>query len=245
MSDTPEEEPPILDPGKVLDFWNSRARKMASGDKVNLSNLEPDVELARRKQAEERQVLDQYIRPAASDRVLDLGAGHCAWAAYLSGRVAHVDCVEFSREMAAIGQQYLAENKVGNVTVHCMPAQEYQARDPYDIILISGLLIYLNPADFKRLLANLDSLLARGGRIILRDGTAREETYTIRGRYSEGLQADYSAHYRTARQYIDSFARAGFEIVRHQNMYADGSVFNKWKETILRVYEFRRAGDSR
>lgn len=244
MSDSPEKETPILDPAKILEFWDSRARKMASGDKVNLSNLEPDAELALQKQADERKVMDRYINPSASDQLLDLGAGHCAWAAYLSGKVAQIDCVEFSAQMAAIGMEFLAENNVTNVTVHCMPAQQYEAAKTYDIILISGLLIYLNPGDFKRLLANLDGLLAEGGRIILRDGTATEETYTISSRYSEGLQADYSAHYRTAGQYIDSFAQAGFEIVRHQNMYADGSVFNKWKETILRVYEFRRAGEA-
>lgn len=232
-----------VDSQGVRAFWEERAKRFVGKDLVNLSNLESDVALARVKHREECRVLEDFIAPKKQDLLLDLGAGHGAWAAYFARQVSFVDCVEYSEGMASIARDHFRENGILNTAVHCIPAQDFIFEKSYDVILISGLMIYLNDEDAACLTRSIRNGLKHGGRVVLRDGTAKEEPYTIVNRYSEELDAYYSAHYRTSEEYIQLFSDHGLKLLRHQNMFADGSPLNKRKETILRIYEFQGVAD--
>ena len=222
----------------IRGFWEERAKRYKQQDLVNVSNLEADAELALEKHLQEHKVLMDYMRPEAGQYILDLGAGHCAWAAVFARIVAHVDAVEYADGMVELAHQNIEAEALNNITLHHCAAQEFDSDRSYDTVLLSGLTIYLSDDELSMLLRQIRGYLRPGGRIVLRDGTARETPFTIRNRYSEELGANYSAHYRTAAQYIDWFTEHGFSVKRHQNMFPDGSPLNKRKETILRVYEF-------
>jgi cyclopropane fatty-acyl-phospholipid synthase-like methyltransferase len=228
-----------IDIDGVRRFWEERARRFQDQDPVNLSNLEADPALAQQKHSQERRVLEDYVQARPQDVMLDLGAGHGAWAANFATRVAHIDCVEYSSGMAEIAQANFARLGIGNVEVFCTPAQDFVAERAYDVILASGILIYLTDEQLAQLLTHMRGYAKPGSRVILRDGTAKESHFTIRNKYSSELDAMYSADYRTAEEYIRWFAQFGFEIVRHQDMFPAGSPLNKRRETILRIYEFR------
>ena len=229
-----------IDSKAVYGFWEARAKSYLDKDKTGLSNLEPDPALGDEKLHFERQVMDAYFSPHSSNVCLDLGAGHGSWSAYFSGRVRYIDCVEYSETMIRIARGLLDESNINNVTYFHSKAQEYLSDNSYDIILISGLLIYLDSIELEKLLINMTTMLAEGGRIILRDGTAREKTYIIKDRFSETLKTNYSAFYRTSAEYIAVFSRHGFKVLRHQNVFPDESPLNKWIETVLRIYEFKK-----
>lgn len=231
-----------LDGERIHDFWERRARNGIAGPRVGLSNLEPDPVRHERKIALERQVMDEYVAPKSGNSMLDLGAGHGFWAMHFAPRVAKIDCVEYSDAMVQIATQELRHLGIGNVSYHCMPAQEYLADAAYDVVLISGLLIYLGSAEVTRLLDHLVSMTSVGSRIVLRDGTARSRNYLIDGKYSETLKDNYSAYYRTATEYIELFEARDFRLCRHRDMFDSSSGMNKWDETVLRVYEFQRGG---
>ena len=227
-----------IDAREIQNFWEQRAKRYQDEELVNVSNLEADAELAREKHRQEQAVLMDYVRPEPGQVLLDLGAGHCAWSVTFARIVETVDAVEYSEGMVELANRHIQAEGAGNVTIHQAPAQDYHSSRSYDTVLLSGLTIYLNDAELAQLLANIRTYLKDGGRVVLRDGTAKEEPYTINNRYSEELSANYSAHYRTADQYIDWFSRYGLSILRHQDMFPAGSPLNKRKETILRVYEF-------
>lgn len=226
--------------GDIRGFWEERARRYKQQDLVNVSNLEADAELALKKHRQEREVLMDYMRPEAGQYILDLGAGHCAWAAVFARIVAHVDAVEYADGMVELAHRIIESEALNNITLHHCAAQDFESGRCYDTVLLSGLTIYLCDDELVMLLRRIQGYLRPGGRVVLRDGTARETPFTICNRYSEELGANYSAHYRTASQYIDWFAEQGFSVQRHQDMFPDGSPLNKRKETILRVYEFRK-----
>jgi hypothetical protein len=161
---------------------------------------------------------------------------------HFAPRIGKIDCVEYSDTMVQIAVEELRRRGIGNVSYYCMPAQEYLAERTYDVVLISGLLIYLGSAGVTTLLDHLGSMTSPGSRIVLRDGTARSRNYLIDGKYSETLQDHYSAYYRTAAQYIELFEGSGFRLHRHRDMFDSDSGLNKWEETVLRVYEFHRGG---
>jgi hypothetical protein len=78
-------------------------------------------------------------------------------------------------------------------------------------------------------------------RLVIRDGTGVPKRHEINNRFSEHLQAYYSGTYRTAQEYEALFARYGFTLKRHENMFPDDCVLNKYPETRLRIYEYHRA----
>lgn len=237
------EKPDVeLDGERIHDFWERRARNGIAGPRVGLSNLEPDPARHERKVALERQVMDDYLAPKSGELMLDLGAGHGFWATLFAPRVAKIDCVEYSDAMVQIADSELRQRGIDNVSYHCMPAQEYLKERNYDVVLISGLLIYLGSTEVTRLLDHLVAMTSSGSRVVLRDGTARSRNYLIDGKYSETLQDHYSAYYRTAAQYIELFEARGFRLHRHRDMFDSDSGLNKWDETVLRVYEFHRGG---
>jgi len=74
----------------------------------------------------------------------------------------------------------------------------------------------------------------------LRDGTGVPDHYEIQKRWSEALQANYAAIYRTRAEYIAAFATIGLSCVRDDDMFEPGCVLNKFPETRLRIYRFER-----
>jgi cyclopropane fatty-acyl-phospholipid synthase-like methyltransferase len=228
----------IINPENIHTFWENRAQRYHQKELVNVSNLEHNITQARKKHEIERKVLLSYIRPSPSHILLDLGAGHCAWSVELAKVVAHVDAVEYSSGMIKLAQENILREDIKNIVLHQKSAQDFNSDKKYDTILLSGLTIYLSDEELSMLLTKMQKYIQINGRVILRDGTGKKEPFIISNKFSNELDDYYSAYYRTESQYIEKFQQYGFEIVRSQNMFKEGSEFNKRKETILRIYEF-------
>ena len=170
--------------------------------------------------------------------ILDLGAGHCAWACEFSKKVWHIDAVEYAEGMVQLARKNVKNREAKNVSIFHCAAQDYFSEKLYDTVLLSGLTIYLNDVELSKLLSNLQIYLKPNGRIILRDGTAKKQPYLIKNKFSNELNSFYSAYYRTVEQYVTKFSEYGFHLTCHEDMYPEGSSFNKREETILRIYEF-------
>jgi hypothetical protein len=80
--------------------------------------------------------------------------------------------------------------------------------------------------------------------VVLRDGTGVPARHEIHDRWSEALQASYSAIYRTRDEYAAAFARVGFRLERDDDMFGEGCVLNRFPETRLRIYRFVRERSS-
>jgi cyclopropane fatty-acyl-phospholipid synthase-like methyltransferase len=106
------------------------------------------------------------------------------------------------------------------------------------LIWISGLLIYLNDKNFQKLMDNCKKMLKKNGLIIVRDGTAKKKRFVLNKKFSSELNALYSAHYRTIKEYKNIFSK-NFKVIEDENMFPKNSILNKRKETILRIYKLK------
>ena len=61
-------------------------------------------------------------------------------------------------------------------------------------------------------------------------------------KFSENLQAHYSALYRTRQSYFKFFKQGGFTLLKDEDMFDEGHVLNKFLETRLRIYLFKKNG---
>ena len=100
--------------------------------------------------------------------------------------------------------------------------------------------MYLNDDELDVLLARVRGYSRPGTAVVLRDGTGIAGRYEIARRWSEALQANYAAIYRTREEYIALFAGIGFALVADDDMFGPGCALNKWPETRLRIYRFER-----
>ena len=77
----------------------------------------------------------------------------------------------------------------------------------YDVILINGVLVYINDADIVGCLKSVDDICGKGGKIYIKEPVGIDSRLTLRNFYSEELQSDYNAIYRSLREYTFLIAK--------------------------------------
>ena len=229
---------PRLNDKNIFEFWTTRARKNSEKTK-NIGNLEDIEEHSKIKLEMEVAVINNEFKNIKNfGSFLDLGCGVGFWTNLLGRKFSHIDAVDFSEGMLQTAKKFPDLKKAH---FHCMPAQSFISDKLFDFIFISGLLIYLNDDKLQTLLTNIKSMTSKNSIIILRDGTSLlKERYLIDNKWSKPLEQNYSALYRTAEEYINSFESINFKLVNDLNMFPEGHFLNKHKETALRVYTFKR-----
>lgn len=234
----------MIDPFKVKNFWEMQALKAQSLRLEGISNLEEDPKLLDKKiKHEYKKVMDWVNFNPKISNVLDLGSGTGQWSFRFSKIAKNVTAVEYSREMLNLAIEVSNINKVENVEFIHESAQNFFAEKKFDLIWISGLLIYLNDRECEELINNCSKMISASGSLILRDATGYPNHYEINNQYSESLNSYYSACYRTAKEYSELFRKFGFMPIKDEDMFPEGSSLNKWNETRLRVYEFKLLRD--
>lgn len=228
-----------IDQGKIKEFWDAQAKKSKKLRIEGIANLEEDPILLEEKvKLEYDKIINKIDLHPINSRVLDLGAGAGQWSFIFSKISKKVDAVEYSIDMLDLAIKEGSIRNIKNVNYINSSAQEFQSSNKYDLIWISGLLIYLSDDDCEQLVSNCYSMLRNSGMLLLRDGTGVNHRHEIDNRYSKDLNSYYSATYRTAEEYMALFNSIGFKLVEDEDMFQDGSRLNKWKETRLRVYKF-------
>jgi len=238
-----ERGPPIaIDSKKVKDFWEAQARKLGTVKCESVTNLEEDPTLLEIKLELEKEKVSQYVHLDDGTTVLDLGAGTGNWSFHFAERCKRVIAVEYIRDLVEVGKRRAREKNLDNVEFVCCHVQEFVPTERIDLVFVSGLFVYLNDDDCARLLSAIRTYAKAGCRLVVRDGVGILDRYEIHDRYSENLRAYYSAVYRTRQEYIDMFDAIGFARVKDEDMFAAGCVLNKYPETRLRIFLFRKDG---
>ncbi|MBZ0113166.1 MAG: class I SAM-dependent methyltransferase [Thermoanaerobaculia bacterium] len=233
----------MIDKEKVKAFWDARARKYGAVPYDSIANLEQDADSLALKVELETEKVFEFLGSVESKTVLDLGAGVGQWSFRFVDRGAkEVLAVEYSAELAAIGQSEVEARGVSNVRFVVSPAERFSTDRTFDVVFISGLFVYLTDDQADEVLSRLPGVCHPDTIVLLRDGTGLETRHEIDDRLSGHLQTRYSATYRTAAVYERLFADHGFRLLRSENMFAEGCVLNKYPETRLRIYEFSLGG---
>ena len=219
-------------------FWSNQAQKYAYNKNLGSLNLEMDSDLQLQKKQIELKKINAFLPSETKKNVLDLGCGVGYWSFILANKFDKVLGVDFEEKMIDLANERLINSSVKNLSFKCSEASSFKSSDEFDLVFISGLLIYLDDDSIKQLLTNIDSYTNGKSVLLLRDGTGIKSTHVLDNVYSEALKSKYSAIYRTSEQYKSLFSSIGFEIISETDMFDEGSPLNKWKETRLRLYLF-------
>lgn len=230
----------MIDSTEVKNFWDNRAGKSEEIKTLAVTNLEPDAKLQELKLQQERMKIDSMLELNSNDILLDLGCGVGAWSIYFASRVKMITGVEYSAKMMDIAIADTAKTKADNINFVCSNAIDFIDDKIYSIIFISGLILYLNDAELDKMLKNMSKMTRSGSILFLREPCGCQGRYQISNRWSEALQANYSALYRSRSELVDKVEQEGFHLVMDDDMFPNASPLNKWTETRLRVYLFKK-----
>jgi len=200
-----------IDYRKTFDFFQSRGQ--AAGANALTATMYQDPDLADRRDRAEKQTALPLLEPTSYDNVLDLGCGTGRWASALSSTVKSYLGIDFSEPLLEIARQRFPKLSFQRMNVAELNADTLPERPRFTLIICSGILAYINDADIESLFAQLSRLAAERSRIYLREPMAKGSRLTLDRFWSDELQTDYSAIYRTRTEYLKFLDRIeGFSV---------------------------------
>ena len=223
-----------IDTKVVKDFYN---RQMEKADNplgaVFLGSQ--DQAVLNEKNTYTRNTIIPKLDIKQDTRVLDLGCG--------IGRLAQEilpDCgfycgVDFSERMVECARDlctHIAPTE--RFKIHCLSMTEAVSAGnavlggPFGVVLLSGVLVYLNDSEVQKAVCMLSELLEKRCTIYWGDPVGLQKRLTLKDFPSESFQTDYSAIYRTVSEYLELFQplfKAGFTITEQAYMPKFGETY--------------------
>ena len=192
-----------VDSEKIKKFFNNRAKK---DEEALLVKTEfSDKENVEKRHKEESELLLNKI-DFENKKILEIGCGTGRWA-----EVFHKKCdsylgFDYSEDLIEIAKE---NYNYDNCHFQVLSASQLDTADllvsaPFDIVIITGVLIYFNDDTIKKMIKDLNSLCASNKTIYIRETLSFLETrLTLKDFFSENLEADYNAIYRTDDEFLD------------------------------------------
>lgn len=185
-------------------FFDARGKREYASALSTTMYQDNDPALVEQRDQAEKRVLAPQLRLASGSRILDIGCGIGRWGWFLHDHTPDAEYlgIDFAASLIEKAQAEAVRRGKPDLRFQVMSAIAIEpdalvVPPPYDLVIISGLLIYLNDEDCVKVLADAGRLCAPGGRIYLREPVGVSERFTLDRFYSNELGQEYSAIYRT------------------------------------------------
>lgn len=210
--------------GKILEFFKGRAQKYKNdAPYVSMLYQDQNPKLAEERSEFEVNKIISYLNLQANFNVLDVGCGIGRWGDALQGKVNLYHGTDFSEELIHIARERFKDIK--NFSFYNIAAQNVSEMNQvkYNLIIVAGVLHYINTEDLYDILVSLEKLLCNDGVIYIRLPIALNEDLTLLDEWSEELEDSYNAIYRSKDYYLkllkDCYKDTDVEFIVHDNLY--------------------------
>ena len=212
-----------IDVEKTHDFFDNRINKDLF-HRYNLVNFQDDhPEVALKRDEAEKVKIMPLLEVSGSDRIIDIGCGVGRWGDSLvpkleSGEYIGIDysenLIKVASESKPVNEpNYIRRYFVGSFQ-DVLKTLEYNKVDTgFDIVIINGVLMYINDSDIDICLNNVLKLKNQNSRIYIKESVGVSDRFTLKDIYSDELTSQYNAIYRGISEYQalfdDMFGRDG------------------------------------
>lgn len=142
--------------------------------------------------------------------VLDVGCGIGRWYSNLKEYISsYVGIDSSSNFINELSKRYKDEKNLKFVNCELENFDFSQFKKKFDLIIITGVLMYINDDFVQKILCNILNCLASSGAIYLQESVSLlNERLTLDNFFSDDLKSEYSAIYRTVSEYETYFNSA-------------------------------------
>ena len=230
-----------IDEDDVKSFFDKRVKKNLPYliNYTNYQDRHPELALERDKYEKDR--IMPFLNLQPESRVLDIGCGVGRWGNHmvkiLSNQGIYVGA-DYSGNILNLAKNHFRENKnfyfcESSFQDILLNLPENIKQNNFDVILINGVMMYINDTDLAQCMSNLKELVAVSGRICIKESVGLQDRLTLNKIYSEELESQYSAIYRGVEEYNilfrDAFSDDKYNIIYKDVMW-QGDLANR-KET--------------
>lgn len=194
-----------IDKENVKEFFDKRANKEVDS-LMTITSFQEKENLDKR-QLEESEVLLNNI-DFTNKKVLEMGCGLGRWAEFFHDKCDTYLGIDYAENLIELANE---NYKYDNCHFQVMSALDIDIdtliiKPPFDVIFIAGVLIYLNDEDIPKLIDEINNISSEDKIIYIRETISVMDTrLTLKDFYSEDLEVDYNAIYRTQEELLDYF----------------------------------------
>lgn len=219
-------------------FFKNRAEKFKKENPYSVTMYQDnDPQLVSERNQREIERLKLMLEVNDQSKILDIGCGIGRWADAITENIIEYCGIDFSKELIAIANQrnirenyFFYEGAATNVE----DVLRAHGKGTYNIVLMSGIWIYINDKDLGNLLLQLERCCDINTKICIREPIGLSGRLTLKNFYSDELQDEYHAIYRTRKELLafmdKSLLCKGFKIEKEGFLFEEKALNNR-KET--------------
>lgn len=209
------EEKIDIDYKKTQEFFENRGKNGKQlENKYNYVLFQDDhPELALERDEKEKKKILPYLfnskdtTSLTEKTALDIGCGVGRWGEELLKHNVHYVGIDYSEHLLSIAKETLGNEKNQVQLIHGAVQElsdlleREQLEKPFDLILINGVLMYLNDTDLIHVLETVSTLIGENTILYIKETVSKEQRLTLNQFYSKELTQNYSAIYRYVEDY--------------------------------------------
>lgn len=234
-----------IDVSKTHEFFESRGKNVNLDHPItSILYQDKNPSLALERDNYEKKKAEPLLRLNIKDDLLDVGCGIGRWS-YVASQVHSYHGVDFSQNLIDLA---VTNINAPNVTYQRLAAEDINLNnidsiEEFSRVIIAGLLIYLNDDAVIKSLNGINECCRNDALIYMREPIALEDRLTLKEYWSNELNSDYSAIYRTRAELENIFQislyKSGFELIYEKPLYP--SHLNNRVETQQYIFVFKRS----
>lgn len=228
-------------------FFKKRAEKYNDENPYSVTMYQDNnKEIVIERNRREVETLYPLLNLGKDSKILDIACGIGRWADAIKNEVNEYCGIDFSEELIDIANsRNLKENYEffvgGAQNVESVLRKNHKGK--YNVILLIGSLMYLNDKDVSDMLSQVENICEQKAIICIREPVGVEERLTLKDFYSEELQDNYNAIYRTKTELEklikQTLLNKGFCIKESSPLFKEDGLNNR-KETIQYYFLLER-----
>lgn len=236
-----------IDYQETKKFFTKRAEKFQEENPYVVTMYQDNhPELVKERNKAETEKLCPKLRLSEKSRILDIACGIGRWADAVEVEVEAYCGIDFSGELIEIANK---RNKKENFSFYEGAISETDkvlwknGKGKYNTVLMVGILMYLNDQDLLQTLQSVERACEEHALICIREPIGISERLTLKDFFSEELQDNYNAIYRTREELREFFRKAllekGFSVTEEGFLFEEDALNNR-KETAQYYYLIER-----
>lgn len=241
-----------LDENEVKKFFDERSKKPLPHlyNYTNYQDKHPDLVLKR--DLYEKEKICPLLNIKSDTRVLDIGCGVGRWASTIISEGGTYVGIDYSETLLDLAKQGCERDALPTDRYEFICASfqnlikllpKNHIKEKFDLILVNGVMVYVNDRDLSLCIANVDALLKVNGFLYVKEPVSYGERMTLQNVYSEELSSYYSAIYRSAHEYEFLWKKFldGYEMAYQGDLWEKG--LKNRKETAPYYWIMRKRGN--